>query len=160
MKKKTSPDGSPSTLDQEKIRDLAGLLNETGLTEIEYETGEVRIRVSRQGTATYAAPAPVAAPAAAPAPTADPAPAAKSADASHPGAVTSPMVGTIFLAPEPGAPNFVSVGDNVQQGQTLMLVEAMKTFNEIKAPHGGTVKEIAIENGTPVEFGELLLIIE
>ena len=162
MRKKTSADGTPPPLDQKTIRDLAGLLNETGLTEIEYETGEVRIRVSRQATAMTSVPV-AAAPAAATAPTPvalEAAAPSKAPDASHPGAVTSPMVGTIYLAPEPGAPNFVSAGDSVQEGQTLMLVEAMKTFNEIKAPKGGTVKEIAIENGMPVEYGELLLIIE
>lgn len=154
MRKKASPDERPSTLDHDTIRELAALLDETGLTEIEYEAGDVRVRVSRQSGGIVApAPAPAAV-----APVAEATP--KAADASHPGAVTSPMVGTVYLAPEPGAPNFVAVGDSVQEGQTLMLVEAMKTFNEIKAPCGGIVRDIAIENGTPVEYGELLLILE
>jgi acetyl-CoA carboxylase biotin carboxyl carrier protein len=158
MRRKTSPDGKPSTLDRDMIRELAALLDETGLTEIEYEAGDMRVRVSRQSGAAfgpYAAPPP-----AAPTPPADAPAAPKAADASHPGAVTSPMVGTVYLAPEPGAANFVAPGDSVRDGQTLMLVEAMKTFNEIKAPRAGIVREIVIENGAPVEYGELLLIIE
>lgn len=151
------------TIDNDSVRRLAELLDETGLTEIEYDDGDIRIRVARQqaGAIAYAAPpAPDAGPAgagasAAPAPEA---PAAVAAD--HPGAVTSPMVGTVYLSPEPGAATFIGVGDSVSVGQTLMLVEAMKTFNEIKAPHAGTVTQIVVENGVPVEFGDVLAIVE
>jgi len=153
----------PKSIDNDAVRQLAELLDETGLTEIEYDAGGVRIRVART-PAAYSAPPTIqhAAPALAP-PSAAPtesAPTDKTADASHPGAVTSPMVGTVYLAPEPGAANFVGVGDSVKAGQTLMLVEAMKTFNEIKASKSGVVKEICVENGVPIEYGELLAIIE
>jgi len=151
----------PKTINSDSVRRLAELLDETGLTEIEYDTGDIKIRVARQhgGAVTYAAP-----PAAVPAVAVESAPAVEealqAALADHPGAVTSPMVGTAYLAPEPGAAFFITVGDSIAKGQTLMLVEAMKTFNEIKAPHGGTVKQIIIENGVPVEFGDVLVIIE
>ncbi len=155
------------TIDNESVRRLAELLDETGLTEIEYDDGDIRIRVARQqaGAIAYAAPAaPDAGPAgagASAAPTAAPAPEAPAAVAAdHPGAVTSPMVGTVYLSPEPGAATFIGVGDSVSVGQTLMLVEAMKTFNEIKAPHAGTVTQIVVENGVPVEFGDVLAIVE
>lgn len=152
----------PKSINSESVRRLAELLDETGLTEIEYDTGDIKIRVARQhGGAVSYTPPPAAAPAAPAvesAPAADDAPQAISAD--HPGAVTSPMVGTAYLAPEPGAAFFINVGDSITKGQTLMLVEAMKTFNEIKAPHGGIVKQIIIENGVPVEFGDVLAIIE
>jgi len=149
-------------IDRDAIRELAELLDETGLTEIEYDTGSVRIRVGRE-PAPVAAAVPAAAHAAAPAPASPAAPAesvAPAADASHPGAVTSPMVGTIYLAPEPGAPNFIGKDDSVSAGQTLMLIEAMKTFNEIKAPKAGVVREIRVENGAPVEYGEILAIVD
>ena len=144
-------------IDADLVRKLADLLSETGLAEIEYEADGKRVRVARpQGGTAVAAPAP-AAPAAATA--AAPAPA--SADpASHPGAVTSPMVGTVYLSPSPEEPRFVNEGDSVRAGQTLMLVEAMKTFNEVKAPRAGTLVQIAVEGGQPVEFGEVLAIIE
>ncbi len=137
-------------IDADLVRKLADLLSETGLAEIEYEVNGKRVRVARPqaGTAAVAA-APVPAPAA---PAADP--------ASHPGAVTSPMVGTVYLASAPGEPPFVREGAQVSAGQTLMLVEAMKTFNEVKAPTSGTVARIAVEGGQPVEYGELLAIIE
>jgi acetyl-CoA carboxylase biotin carboxyl carrier protein len=150
--------GKPD-VDKKLIRELAELLDETGLTEIEIEEDDRRIRISRQATAAaVAAPAPViaAAPAVAPAGAAAPA----GDDASHPGAVTSPMVGTAYRAPEPSAAPFVNVGDKVSAGQTVMIIEAMKTFNEIPAPHGGTVKKILVDSGTPVEFGDVLLIVE
>jgi acetyl-CoA carboxylase biotin carboxyl carrier protein len=144
-------------IDEEAIRRLAGLLEETGLAEIEIVEGESRIRVARAQAATVlAAPAPPA-PARAAAEPARPEPAA---DAAHPGAVTSPMVGVAYLAPEPGAPPFVKVGDTVAQGQTLLLIEAMKTFNQIKAPKPGTVTRILVESGAPVEYGEVLMLIE
>lgn len=150
----------------DSVRRLADLLDETGLTEIEYDDGDIRIRVARQqaGAVAVAAP-PGAGPAGAgvspPPPAATPAPEVPAAVAAdHPGAVTSPMVGTVYLSPEPGAATFIGVGDSVSVGQTLMLVEAMKTFNEIKAPHAGTVTQIVVENGVPVEFGDILAIVE
>ncbi|HQS17870.1 acetyl-CoA carboxylase biotin carboxyl carrier protein subunit [Reyranella sp.] len=145
-------------LDTEFVRKLAAILEETKLGEIELADGERRIRVVRPA-APVAQAAPVmmaAAPATVPA-TAVPA----AGDLSkHPGVVKSPMVGTAYLAPEPGKPNFVAVGDKVIAGQTLLIIEAMKTFNPIKAPKGGTVTQILIENALPVEFGEPLMIVE
>ncbi|WP_295135906.1 acetyl-CoA carboxylase biotin carboxyl carrier protein [uncultured Reyranella sp.] len=150
-------------LDTEFVRKLAAILEETKLGEIELADGERRIRVARP-TAPVAQAAPVvmaAAPAAAPAASAAAAPAAAGGDLSkHPGVVKSPMVGTAYLAPEPGKPNFVSVGDKVTAGQTLLIIEAMKTFNPIKAPRAGTVMQVLIENARPVEFGEPLMIVE
>ncbi len=146
------------TVDKELIRDLAALLDETGLTEIEVEDNDVRIRIARGGTVVHAA-APAAAQAAAPA--AGAAPAASASDVhGHPGLVTSPMVGTAYTAAEPGAPPFVRVGDKVSAGQTVLIVEAMKTMNPVTAPKGGTVTRILISNEQPVEYGEPLLIIE
>jgi acetyl-CoA carboxylase biotin carboxyl carrier protein len=151
-----------STINSDLVRQLAALLDETGLTEIEYESGAVRLRVARQPApvATVAAAAPVAAPAA-PAPAAAAAPqAAPAPDARHPGAVTSPMVGTVYTSPEPGTPEFVKQGDRVREGQTLLLIEAMKTFNEIRAPRAGTVSLMLVKNEQPVEYGDVLLILE
>ncbi|WP_422013206.1 acetyl-CoA carboxylase biotin carboxyl carrier protein [Reyranella sp.] len=148
-------------LDTEFVRKLAAILEETKLGEIELADGERRIRVVRPA-APVAQAAPVmmaAAPAAAPAPAAPAAPAAGDLS-KHPGVVKSPMVGTAYLAPEPGKPNFVSVGDKVTAGQTLLIIEAMKTFNPIKAPKAGTVTQILIENAHPVEFAEPLMIVE
>ncbi|MBD0427516.1 acetyl-CoA carboxylase biotin carboxyl carrier protein [Aquisalinus flavus] len=144
----------------EWIRALADVLTETGLTEIEIEKNSVKLRVARGGMMVSAAAAP-AAPAAAPAATpADvPAPAPANA-ANHPGAVKSPMVGTAYMSPSPSADPFVAVGSTVKRGQTLMIVEAMKTMNEIKAPKDGTVKEILAQDAEPVEYGEPLMIIE
>jgi acetyl-CoA carboxylase biotin carboxyl carrier protein len=144
-----------SIVDQGLIRELAELLTETGLTEIEVEHDQTRIRVAR--TVTIAASAPQAGPAMAAAPVPSAAPAS---DANHPGAVASPMVGTAFRAPEPGGRPYVEVGDVVRQGQTLLIVEAMKTMNQIPAPRAGKVVRILVEDGQPVEFGELLLIVE
>ncbi len=146
--------------DPDAIRMLAAVLTETGLTEIEIAEKDSRIRVVRGGG--------MAAPAAAGYPSAVHAPAAGlSAQASaevelaaHPGAVTSPMVGVAYLLPEPGAPPFVTVGQAVTAGQTLLLIEAMKTFNQIKAPRAGTVARVLTANGTPVEYGEVLMILE
>ena len=142
-------------VDQKVIRDLAALLDETGLSEIEWEEGGQRIRVTRaSGPAMTYAPAP-AAPASAPAavPVSD--------DLStHPGAVTSPMVGTAYLTPEPGAKPFVQLGDAVKEGQILLVVEAMKTMNPIPATRGGRLTQILISGGSPVEFGEVLMVIE
>jgi len=161
-KKKPAPSAKPaakpaagkSGIDADAVRDLARLLKETGLTEIEIEHKGARIRVSRGGVAVAAAaPAPAPVPAAA-APAAQPA-------ASGPvaGAVPSPMVGTVYLSPEPGKPPFTAVGKSVKEGDTLFIIEAMKTMNAITAPRGGTVREITVADGTPVEFGQTLCVI-
>lgn len=149
-------------MDTEFIAKLAKLLEETHLGEIELADGDRRIRVARPAVNVTTAPMAVAAPMTAAAPvTAPAAAAAGSGDvAAHPGAVKSPMVGTAYLAPEPGKPNFVAVGDKVAAGQTLLIIEAMKTFNPIKAPKAGTVGQILVENGRPVEFGEPLMVLE
>jgi len=150
-------------IDKEIIRDLAEILNQTDLTDIEIEQGDLRIRVSRQvnvhATVPHApmmaAPAPAPA-AAAPAPAAE---AAKPADTSK-NAVSSPMVGTAYLAPAPGARPFIEVGQQVKEGQTLMIIEAMKTMNQIPAPRAGTVTAILVDDSQPVEYGEPLVVIE
>jgi acetyl-CoA carboxylase biotin carboxyl carrier protein len=153
-------------LDKGLIRDLAQLLNETGLTEIEIEKDDLKVRVARHVAApgAYAVGVPTAAPAAALSPSSGPgSPAAAPSGpdpANHPGCVKSPMVGTAYRAPEPGAAAFIDIGTRVTQGQTLLIIEAMKTMNHIPAPRSGVVKEILIENGQPVEFGEPLVIIE
>lgn len=151
---------SKFNIDNDAIRQLAELLDDTNLTEIEVAAGDNRIRVARQGVAVAAAPA--AAPAAPiAAATAAAAPAAASADAaSHPGAVKSPMVGVVYFAPEPGAAPFISVGSSVSEGQTVMLIEAMKTFNPIRATKSGKVTRILATDGHPVEYDEPLIIIE
>ena len=142
-------------LDPDAIRALAAILIETGLTEIEIAEKDARIRVVRA-----AAPALVEAPA--PRPAAAQAPAAPPADPEtpHPGTIASPMVGVAYLSPEPGAAPFVTMGQAVAAGQTLLLIEAMKTFNQIKAPKAGTVSRILVAAGSPVEFGEPLMIVE
>jgi acetyl-CoA carboxylase biotin carboxyl carrier protein len=144
------------------IRALAQILRETDLTEIELADGESRVRVTR--SITMAAPMALAAPAAAApamaAVAAAPIAAPAEVDASTPGAVTSPMVGVAYLSPEPGSAPFVQLGAKVAAGQTLLLIEAMKTFNQIKAPKAGTVTRILIESGTPVEYGEPLMVVE
>jgi acetyl-CoA carboxylase biotin carboxyl carrier protein len=147
-------------MDTEFIAKLAKLLEETNLGEIELADGDRRIRVARPAVNVTAAPMAVAAPVAAATPVAAPSAAAGTDAAGHPGAVKSPMVGTAYLAPEPGKPSFVSVGDKVSAGQTLLIIEAMKTFNPIKAPKAGTVAKILVENGQPVEFGEPLMVVE
>jgi len=144
--------------DQELIRGLAKLLDETGLTEIELERDGLRVRVARGREIAQMVSAPVAAAPAAAA--AAPAAAAPADPAKHPGAVTSPMVGTAYMAPAPGARPFVEVGSKVGAGDTLLIVEAMKTMNQIPAPRAGTVTRILVEDGKPVEFGEPLMIIE
>ncbi|PQA89020.1 acetyl-CoA carboxylase biotin carboxyl carrier protein [Hyphococcus luteus] len=137
------------------IRELAGILEETGLTEIEIEKDDTRLRVSRQGgAAAFAAPPP------APAPQATAQPAAPAAAESHPNAVKSPMVGTAYLSPSPGADPFVREGAQVTEGQTVMIVEAMKTMNPIAAPHAGKVVKVLVSDAQPVEFDEPLIIIE
>ncbi len=151
--KNAPPEFGPSNA---TVRRLAKLMEETGLTEIEYQEGTKRLKIGR---GAVAAPVAMAAPVpAAPVRAADAAPAAS--DGPPAGAVTSPMVGTCYLAPEPGAPPFVKVGDKVREGQTLVIVEAMKVMNPIRAPKGGTVARIEVENGAPVEYGEVLLVVE
>lgn len=140
-------------IDDELVRRLAKLLEETGLNEIEYERNGERIRVNRGGGgAVLAAPSVHAAPAGAPS--------ASQPEGPPQGAVLSPMVGTAYLAAEPGGKPFVAVGDRVSQGQTLVIIEAMKVMNPIPAPHSGTVKQILAADGRPVEFGEVLLVVE
>lgn len=149
---------SKMNIDSSLVRELAELLSETGLSEIEVEDGERRVRVARQLVA--AAPAQVTVPAAAPAAAPAPAAATEAAPAAPAGdAVKSPMVGTAYLAPEPGAPNFVEVGAPVKAGQTLLIVEAMKVLNPIVAPKAGTITAVLIENGQPVEFDQPLFVI-
>jgi acetyl-CoA carboxylase biotin carboxyl carrier protein len=146
--------------DPDAIRALAAVLVETGLTEIEIAEKDSRIRVVRGGVAP-AAPAVAYAPAAvAPVASLAPARSAEAEAAAHPGAVTSPMVGVAYLSPEPGSPPFVTVGQTVAAGQTLLLIEAMKTFNQIKAPKAGTLARVLVANGAPVEYGEVLMILE
>ena len=157
----TAKDATPSAFTESQvIRELADLLNETGLSEIEIEKSGLRVRVARQINVTASA-APIAA---APVAAAAPAPAAaepSAADAArHPGALKSPMVGTAYRAPEPGSPPFIEVGSRVTEGETVLIIEAMKTMNSIPAPKTGTVSAILFENGQPVEFGEPLVIIE
>ncbi|WP_240950140.1 acetyl-CoA carboxylase biotin carboxyl carrier protein [Novosphingobium sp. ERN07] len=148
-------------IDSKLVRELAELLAETGLSEIEVEDGERKIRVARQLMAAPVAQVAVAAPApAAAAPAAAPAPAPAAAPAEdHSSAVKSPMVGTCYLAAEPGAPNFVSVGQTVKPGETLLIIEAMKVMNPITAPAAGVVKAILVENAQPVEFDQPLVVI-
>jgi acetyl-CoA carboxylase biotin carboxyl carrier protein len=155
-RKPETPDTTAApVVDHDVIRELAKLLDETGLTEIEFERDGTSIRVARYGGAPagrgFAPEMPRSAPAE-PAESADP--------ARHPGAVTSPMVGTVYLAPAPGAKPFVDVGSQVKAGETLVIIEAMKTMNQIPAPRSGTVTQVLVENGQPVEFGEPLMIIE
>ncbi len=139
-------------VDEALVRKLAGLLDDAGLTEIEYRAGEQTIRVSRGAGGLAFAPAPSAA-------------IAVKEDESqetghHPGAVTAPMVGVVYLAPEPGSPPFIKPGDTVSEGETLLLIEAMKTFNPVRAPRGGRVSRILVADKIPVEFGEDLVILE
>ncbi len=149
----TQTQSDSPAVDHDVIRELAKLLDETGLTEIEYQRDGTSIRVARHAGAAagraWIAEAP-------PAPSAP----AVADPAQHPGAVTSPMVGTAYLAPSPGAKPFVDVGSQVKAGDTLIIIEAMKTMNQIPAPRSGTVTQILVENGQPVEFGEPLMIIE
>jgi acetyl-CoA carboxylase biotin carboxyl carrier protein len=141
-------------IDKELIRELAKLLDETGLTEIEIEREGLRVRVGRGGAVTHVAPP------ATPVPAATPAIAVPIDPAKHAGAVTSPMVGTAYRGAAPGAAPFIDLGSKVVAGETLLIIEAMKTMNQIPAPRSGTVTQILIEDGQPVEFGEPLVIIE
>jgi len=145
--------------DPDAIRLLAAVLAETGLSEIEIADKDSRIRVVRAGAATQPA-SPTAVVTIAPAVPAPPSHAAEAEAAAHPGAVTSPMVGVAYLSPEPGSPPFVTIGQTVAAGQTLLLIEAMKTFNQIKAPKAGTVARVLVANAAAVEYGEVLMILE
>jgi acetyl-CoA carboxylase biotin carboxyl carrier protein len=153
-----APPASQLAVDPDLIRHLARLLDETGLTEIEFERDGARVRVARQAAAAPP-PSPMAlAPTDLRAP-----PAAAFADgdpANHPGVLTSPMVGTAYRGPEPGAKAFVEIGSMVAAGATVLIIEAMKTMNQIPAPRSGRVSQILIEDGQPVEFGEPLMVIE
>ena len=146
-------------VDTDLVRELAELLNDTGLSEIEVEDGDRKIKVVRQLAAAVGAPVAVAAPAPAPAPVAA-APAPASENAAPVNALKSPMVGTAYLTPEPGAAPFAAVGDKVAAGDTVMIIEAMKVMNPIVAPNGGTVKAVLVENGQPVEYDQPLMVIE
>lgn len=161
----THPDAPKAASgDSALIRELALLLNETNLTEIEVERDGLHVRVAREIHVTAAAPvyAPAPAAVAAPVTAAIAAPVAPSGPdySKHPGVVPSPMVGTAYMAPEPGKPPFVEVGTKVAAGQTILIIEAMKTMNQIPAPRAGTVTQILIEDGSPVEYGEPLVIVE
>ena len=150
-------------VDQQVIRDLAALLNETGLTEIEWSEGDTLVRVGRGGmpAAAVAAASPGAALAAETAALAVAELELAAEDLSlHAGAIASPMVGTVYTSPEPGTAPFVTVGDTVSEGQTVIIIEAMKTMNPIPAPRGGRVTQILVSNEQPVEFGQVLMIIE
>lgn len=172
MSRKPQPGNNKKSqgLDAGLVRELAKVLDDTGLTEIEVEYGELRLRLARTATViqppahthvVHSAPAPAALPAPAAPPQVSAAPVSPAPDAAaHPGAVPSPMVGTAYLSPEPGAPPFIKVGDTVAQGQTMLVVEAMKTFNPIPAPRAGKVTAILVTDAQPVEYGEPLVIIE
>ena len=159
---------APQDPDLGLIASLAEILNATGLTEIELDRKGTKVRVSKSVTAVASIAAPQPAPvfhghahaaAVHAAPEAAPAPAAK-ANGDHPGTVKSPMVGTVYMAPSPGAANFIEVGATVKEGQTLLIIEAMKTMNQIHAPSAGKITQIFVENGQPVEYGEPLVAIE
>jgi acetyl-CoA carboxylase biotin carboxyl carrier protein len=150
--------GKKIELDSALIRNLADMLNETGLTEIEVQSGSQRVRVSRGATAAAAAPSAAAAPAARAA--SAPADASETNFSNHPGAITSPMVGTAYRSPEPGSKPFADIGDSVKVGQTLLIVEAMKTMNAIPATKAGKITQILFDDGQPVEFGQPLVVVE
>jgi len=166
MAEKSHNSGRKSKMDVdiELVRELAELLSDTGLSEIEVEDGDRKLRVARElQAAAYAAPPqpaahPAPAPVAAPQGDAGAQPAAGGADTAN--AVPSPMVGTVYMAPEPGAKDFISVGDKVSEGQTLLIIEAMKVMNPIAAPRSGTVRQILVDNAQPVEFDQPLVVID
>lgn len=151
-------------IDSKAIKKLADLLDETGLNEIEVADGDQKIRVNKgtivSGNVGAAPIAPISMASDPTVPQAANTEMPEAITGDHPGAVTSPMVGTAYAAPEPDAPNFVKKGDNVSEGDTLLIVEAMKVMNPIKAHKGGTVTQVLFENGQPVEFGDVLLVIE
>jgi acetyl-CoA carboxylase biotin carboxyl carrier protein len=154
-----APEDSPRnlTVDSELVRTLAALLAETGLSEIEYAVGERRIRVARNPIAgpapAVAAPPPAAAANGA-------APVAEQSLAAHAGAVKAPMVGTVYLSPQPEAPPFAKLGDMIAAGQPLLIIEAMKVMNQIRAPRAGRLAQILVEDGAPVEYGEVVMVLE
>lgn len=162
-KKPSAGSKSGMNVDTALVRELAELLNETGLTEIEVEDDDRKIRVARGGGVASVAAAPVvaapAAPAAAPVAAAPAPDAGAGASEAHADALKSPMVGTAYLAPDPSAPNFVKVGDSVSEGDTLLIVEAMKVMNPITADKAGTIKAVLVENAQPVEFDQPLVVI-
>jgi acetyl-CoA carboxylase biotin carboxyl carrier protein len=151
------PNRSDLPIDSDLVRTLAALLDETGLTEIEYSVGDRRIRVAR-GSVALAPLVNVAATSTGPA-AAEP-PAAVVAPVDHPGAIKAPMVGTAYIAPQPDQPPFVKLGDRVEEGRVLLIIEAMKVMNQIRAPKPGRVAEILIADGAPVEYGQVLMVIE
>jgi acetyl-CoA carboxylase biotin carboxyl carrier protein len=150
-------DPKADPIDARLVRRLAAILNDTGLTEIEVERGELRIKVARNGQAVVASPTVTPAPSAAPPALAQPRPPGPAPEPQGE-LVKSPMVGTVYLQPEPGAPPFVRVGDHVTEGQTLLIIEAMKTMNPIPAPAAGLLLELLVADGQPVEFGEALAV--
>jgi acetyl-CoA carboxylase biotin carboxyl carrier protein len=146
-------------IDTDYIEKLADIIGRTGLTEIELSHGDMRIRVARQVQTVVQAVATRPAAANSLEPLAPP-PTSPAAEASDPGTITSPMVGTVYLSAEPGSPPFVSVGDEVKEGQTLLIIEAMKVMNAIRAPRSGRVRRVIVHNAAPVEYGEPLLVLE
>ena len=164
----TTSKPSAEPIDPKLVRKLADILRETELSEIEVEQGDLKIRVVRQlmaapAAVSYVQPAATAAAvAAAPAPAADAAPAPAAAAPAGPpkDAIKSPMVGTVYMSPQPGAPAFIKVGDKIKQGQTLLIIEAMKTMNPIPSPREGVVAQILVNDAQPVEFGEALVVFE
>jgi acetyl-CoA carboxylase biotin carboxyl carrier protein len=164
-KDRAFPMANEHPIDPELVRELANLIAETNLTEIEVEKGDLRIRVARAPAPAQLAvpvqmPAAPPAPAVLPASVAEPAPVSAKSAAAHPGAVVSPMVGTVYRRPSPDAKPFVEIGSRVEVGDKVLLVEAMKTFNEITAPRAGVVTAVFVEDGQPVEYGEPLLLVE
>ena len=154
MTKKTTSASPSHSSGAKLVRELVDILDDGGLVELEYATDDVNIRLSRAAVmSTVSAPVSVSAPPISPPPMSTP-------EADHPGMVASPMVGTAYLAPEPEAANFINIGENVKAGQTLVIIEAMKVMNPITAPNAGVIRNILIENGQPVEFGQALVIVE
>jgi acetyl-CoA carboxylase biotin carboxyl carrier protein len=144
------------TVDGSLVRTLAALLAETGLSEIEYAVGDRRIRVARNAAAVSVAPVSTVA---APASAGEAAP-VEASFAAHPGAIKAPMVGTVYLSPEPEAPPFVKLGDAVSAGQPLLIIEAMKVMNQIRAPRAGRLAQVLVGDGAPVEYGEVVMVLE
>lgn len=152
-----------NSIDSGLVQDLANILNDTSLTEIEVEQGDLRIRVSREPAPqifNHSAPAAAPAPAAAAAPVAAPGAAAEKPAGPQAGEFTAPMVGTVYYSPAPGEPPFAKVGDKVKEGQTMLIIEAMKVMNQIPAPRAGTITKFLVEDGDPVEYGQPMLVIE
>lgn len=156
----TKPSNAKSATGSELVRELALVLRETDLTEIAYEVGDLRVRLSRGGTVIAAAPQVMSPQAMSITAAPSPAPSAPADLSKHPGAVKAPMVGVAYMGAEPGAAPFVSIGDTVREGDTLLLIEAMKTFNAVRAPRAGKVTRILVNDGSPIEYGEPLLLLE